>query len=63
MRLCDVSLLIVIVVAVVAAAIGYGSSKYLGDDNPVEEAAEEVIEADTGIDIDLTPGSKEKSIA
>lgn len=30
------------------------------DDNPIEEVCEKVIESQTGYDIDLTPGSKEK---
>ena len=30
------------------------------DDNPVEEAAEEMLKQQTGIDIDITPSSKEK---
>lgn len=29
-------------------------------DNPVEEVAEEVIKAKTGLDVDLTPNSPEK---
>ena len=47
----------IIVILVVAGAIGYFSSRWLGHDNPVEETAEEVIEQHTGIDIDLSPGS------
>lgn len=39
--------------------IGVGSAYFLGHDNPVEEMAEKVIEQQTGIDIDLTPSSKE----
>lgn len=31
----------------------------IGDDNIVEELIEDVIEAKTGIDIDLTPNSEE----
>lgn len=31
----------------------------LSDDNPIEEIGEAVIEAKTGLDIDLTPGSPE----
>lgn len=31
----------------------------LSDDNPIEEIGEAVIEARTGVDIDLTPGSLE----
>lgn len=30
-----------------------------GDDNPIEEVCEEIIEQVTGIDIDFTPSSEE----
>jgi len=46
--------------------IGAGSSlvwKKSGknyEDNPVEEIAEDILKAKTGIDADFTPGSKEK---
>lgn len=52
--------MLVLGILVVALAAGYASSRFLGQDNPVEEAAEEVIESQTGIDIDLTPESREK---
>lgn len=50
----------ILIVLVLAGAIGLGA-KYLTkqDDSPVEEIAEEVIKSQTGIDIDLTPESKE----
>jgi hypothetical protein len=51
---------LVIGILVVALVAGYASSHFLGEDNPVEEAAEEVIESQTGMDIDLSPGSEEK---
>lgn len=37
------------------------SVKYLGleEDSPLEEAIEEVIQATTGVDVDLTPNSPE----
>jgi len=31
------------------------------DDNPIEELVEEVIHAQTGVDIDITPLSQEKN--
>lgn len=52
--------IIVISIIVVALAAGYASSRWLGDDNPVEEAAESVIEEQTGLDIDLTPNTSER---
>lgn len=51
--------LIVISILIVALAAGYASSRWLGDDNPIEESAETVIHEHTGLDIDLTPSSKE----
>ena len=39
--------------------IGIGSVYLLGNDNPVEEIAEKVIEEEIWIDVDLTPNSKE----
>lgn len=62
MKLYEISLVILIVVVAAAAGIGYISAKFLGDDNPVEEASEEVIKAGTGADIDLTPASPEKRV-
>lgn len=49
---------------IVAIAVLCGCSslnRYFGleDDNPIEEAIEELIRYETGIDIDLTPGSPE----
>ena len=50
---------LVVGILVVALVAGYASSKFLGEDNAIEEAAEEVIESQTGIDLDLTPNSAE----
>lgn len=55
MKMHDGSLLIVIVIFVTAVVIGMGSTYFFGDDNEVEEVAEEVIQADTGMKIDLSP--------
>ena len=59
MRLYDGGVLVVGIL-VVALVAGYASSRFLGEDNPIEETAEEVIESQTGMDIDLSPGSEEK---
>ena len=58
MKFYDAGLTILIVVCVVSL-IGVLSVKYLGNDNPVEEAAEEVIKLETGQQIDLTPGTQD----
>lgn len=47
--------LAMIVIVAITAIVGIVSVKYLGNDNPVEEIAEQVIKDTTGIDIDLTP--------
>jgi len=56
------SFLTAILVALLAAAVGYGVRYIPGvkDDNPVEEKCEDIIKKETGIDIDLTPRSPEK---
>lgn len=45
----------IFIVVAVSAVIGLCSTLYLGKDNPIEQAAEEVIKSETGINIDLTP--------
>lgn len=40
--------------------IGALSHKWLGEDNGLEEAAEAIFYDETGIDIDLSPESKER---
>ena len=47
------------VIALYAGILGYYSTLFFGDDNPVEEVAEEIIKIETGLDIDLTPHSHE----
>lgn len=50
-------------IVAVAASVGYGVTFFFPktkEDNAVEEAMEEIIKQQTGIDVDLTPNSKEK---
>jgi hypothetical protein len=47
--------IIKMIVIFLVIILGVGSVYFLGDDNPVEEIAEEIIEEETGIKIDLTP--------
>ena len=49
------------ILIVLAGIIGGVSINYLGDDKPVEEMAEAIIEEYTGINIDLSPKSPEIS--
>lgn len=50
---------VVIITLGVVAVVGYFSHIFLNDDNPIEEAAEDYIEEKVGIDLDLSPHSKE----
>lgn len=51
---------IAIAIAAVAAVVGLASFFITKkQDNPIEEACEEMIKHQIGIDIDLTPGSRE----
>lgn len=47
------------IIIILAVIIGLGSVYFLGNDNPVEEISEKVIEEETGVNIDLTPNSSE----
>ena len=49
-----------ICIAIVAAIVGLISIQFMGNDNPVEEAAESVIKSETGVDIDLSPTETKK---
>jgi hypothetical protein len=51
--------IIKVIVVILAIILGISSAYFLGDDNFVEEIAEEVIQEETGINIDLTPNSPE----
>ena len=55
------TLAIIVSVTILCAVIGIVSDKYLGDDNLVEEESEQIIKNETGLDIDLTPKSKEST--
>ncbi len=47
-------------IVIISLIIGYISVLVLGDDNPIEEAAEDVIKEEAGISLELTPDSKPK---
>jgi uncharacterized protein YpmB len=50
-----------IVVIIVCAVVGITASLITKqDDSPIEEEAEEVIQQETGLEIDLSPRSPEK---
>lgn len=47
------------IVIILAIIIGLSSVYFLGEDNPVEEVSEKIIQEETGINIDLTPNNLE----
>ena len=51
------NLILIGIVVAVAVVVGLVSIYFWGADNPVEEACEEGIKAETGINIELSPGS------
>jgi len=54
---------IVLIVGSIVVGVGSTIVFKLKQDNKIEEIAEAVIERETGIDIDLSPGSEEKKEA
>ena len=55
------SVIIVSVIVAIAATIGCLSYYISGPDNKVEEACEEIIKHHTGVDVDLSPSTPEKT--
>ena len=56
------SVVIAIVVVLIATLVACISVKMLGNDNAIEEQMEQLIQDQTGLDIDLTPDSPETQI-
>ena len=56
----EIKVITTIVACALAALIGLGSWMFFKDDNVVEETAEEFILKESGIEIDLSPSSKEE---
>lgn len=52
------TIIIIGTVCVICAVAAIVSDKYLGPDNPIENSAEAVIKAETGVEIDFTPENK-----
>jgi len=53
-----------LIVSIIVASvwlISLISYYFLGSDNPVEDACEGIIKAETGVDVDLSPGSPENT--
>ena len=60
MKLYDVGLIIIVTVLVSAFVLGMVSNLLWGPHNEVEEVCEEIIKAETGLNIDLTPSPPDK---
>ena len=54
-RLYDASLIVIATIVGVCVLAGICSSYFFGDDNPVEQVAEKIIQEETGINVDLSP--------
>ncbi len=60
MKLRDMSILIIVGIVGVVAIVGWVSTRFLGNNNPVEEECEKVIQDETGMKMDLdTPQGAE----
>lgn len=59
MKLCEGGTIIMVIVLTLLGLGGLVSIKFLGHDNVVEEVVEQIIEKQTGLDIDLSPSSAE----
>ena len=59
MRFFELGAISILVILAVVSSIGFFSHLYLGHDNSVEEEIEKLIEERTGLDVDLTPSTKE----
>lgn len=53
-------MIIKIVIVAFAALVGFTTRFYMKTDNPIEEQCEQVIEDQTGYDIDLSPDTPEE---
>ena len=63
MKLYDLGTIALLIGLAALATVGYFSHKYLGHDNAVEEKIEEVVKEKTGLNVDLTPDTKEIKVA
>lgn len=48
----------IVLIVIISLIIGYLSVPFLGKNNPIEEAVEEIIRQETGISLELTPDPK-----
>lgn len=55
----EFSIVIIAIIVGIAAVVGIISGCFMGPDNTVEEVAEDLIEDQTGVRIDLSPNYEE----
>lgn len=62
MRLHDLGVVSVGAIVFVAVVVGWMSVKMAGkEDAPIEEFCEQIVEMQTGVEVDLTPSSPEQN--
>lgn len=59
LKMKDVGLSILVAIVVICTIGGLASRCWWKDDNAIEEIAEEIIEKETGVAIDLSPATPE----
>ncbi len=55
MKLLDVGSIVIVSIVIAACVAGIISRCFLGNDNPIEQASEELIYQETGERVDLSP--------
>lgn len=59
MKRYELSMIVIAIIAAIASAAAIVSIKMTGiHDNPIEQAAEEVIKSTTGLEVDFSPEKK-----
>lgn len=61
MKLREASLIIIFSIVAICVVGGITSRYFFGNDNAIEEEAEEIIKEKTGVDIDLSPSTPEEN--
>jgi hypothetical protein len=51
----------VAVIIIITSLIGVISTKFLGEDNPIEKMMEEIIRLESGVEIDFTPNHPDEN--
>lgn len=57
----EIKLVVIVITVCLLLIIGVASSKWLGNDNPIEQQIEDIIEKETGVEVDLSPEEEEET--